>query len=218
MRVNGGADLQARALGGDLLVGDTGTSTSAPTVTTLSDTGKAWTVNGYVGHVVSIGSTYGVVLSNTATVLTIDMWHTPTAPDTVATTPASGVYVISAGQAPAWYIGISVTNTTPLIADTFLNNAGSISELWAAGGGLNRARATWAHTTAAASYTLTKQFTMAAADGSSLTLNKIGVFSAQVTAAPSAATSGPMLFETAVPSPPTLVPGDQVTFTETVSI
>lgn len=230
MRVNSGADVQARQMGGDV-VGDSGTTTSAPTATTATDTGKSWATNKWVGHIVVMGNNrYGVVLSNTGTVLTIDMWHSADAPltavtggtfagETAGSTPGSGTYIILPGSAPAWYIGISTNATAPAAGHTFLDNgSGAISELWAASGGLNRSRATWAHTTSASTYTLTFTYTMVSADGSSQTLQKIGVFQAQVTAAPSASTSGPMLFSTALPSPPTLVPGDSVAITETVTI
>lgn len=229
MRVNVGADYEARALGGDT-VGDNGTTTSAPAATTVTDTGKAWTVNKWAGHIVVMGNNvFGVVLSNTATVLTIDMWHGPAtallavtggtfAGETAAATPATGTYVILPGQAPAWYMGLSVTAAAPAATDTFLNNAGSISELWAANGGLNRSRAAYAHTTSATSYTLSFTYQMVAADGASVTLQKLGIFPAQVTAVPTAATSGPMFLETAIPSPPTLIPGDSVANTESVNI
>lgn len=61
MKVNSGQDLEAGALGGDI-AGDTGTSTGV-TATTLTDTGKAWTTNAFVGHLVASGGVYGVVLS-----------------------------------------------------------------------------------------------------------------------------------------------------------
>jgi hypothetical protein len=186
-------------------------------------------VNKWVGHIVVMGNNvFGIVLSNTATVLTIDMWHGPAtallavtggtfAGETAATTPGTGTYVILPGQAPAWYMALSTTAGVA-VTDTFLNNAGSISELWAANGGLNRSRAAWAHTTSATSYTLTFQYQMVAADGSSVTLQKIGIFPGQVTAAPTSTTSGPMFLTTAIPSPPTLIPGDSVNNVETVNI
>lgn len=230
MRVNSGADIQSRAMGGDR-VGDNGTTTSGPTATTVTDTGKSWTVNGWTGHIVVMGNNvFGVVNSNTATVLTIDMWHTANTPllavpsgtfagEAAASTPASGTYIILPGNAPAWYMGLSSDSFAPAAGHTYMQTSGAaISELWAASGGLNRSRAAWAHTPGAASYTLTYTYQMVAADGSSITINKMGVFCSQVTATPTTGTSGPMLFHTALPSPPTLVPGDQVTVTDTVSL
>ncbi len=65
MRVNGGADGQASAMGGDL-AGYTGSTTSSPTATTATDTGASWTTNAWAGHIVTLGSTTG--------------WSSPTPP------------------------------------------------------------------------------------------------------------------------------------------
>src|SRR5437868_3697145 len=98
-----GKDLVARAVGGDT-TGKTGSTTSAPTATTVTDTGGAFSASaagangvhqgGLVGHIVTMATAYGVVISNTSTVLTIDMWHTFATPDTAATTPSTGAYYI----------------------------------------------------------------------------------------------------------------------------
>lgn len=102
---------------------------------------------------------------------------------------------------PADYIGLTENNTAPADTDTALTG-----ELATAG--LTRAQATFAHTTGASTYTLTKAFT--SGDATTRTINKIGVFNA--------AAAGRMPFTTAVPSPPVLATGDQVTITETVTI
>lgn len=77
--------------------GQSGTNTST-TATTLADTGKAWTVNAFAGFVVYCSGTpaFGIVLSNTATVLTIGQWNTPST-NALATTPTSGsaTYIIT---------------------------------------------------------------------------------------------------------------------------
>lgn len=113
--------------------------------------------------------------------------------DTAST--GTGVY------AAANFIALTETATAPAAADTTLTG-----EL--AAGGFARAQAAYAHTAAAANYTLSKTFT--SADATTRTLQKIGVFNA--------ATTGTLVFETAIPSPPSLVSGDQVAITETVSI
>lgn len=203
MKVNSGNDFQADAMGAT--AGDTGTSTAVSS-TSLTDSGKSWTTNAWAGRVVYSGATYGVVLSNTGTVLTIDKWYAPASPGgAAASTPATGSYVIGAASQPAFWIALTTNSTAPSASDTTLT-----SELNNASGGLNRAVATYAHTTGASSYTLSKTFTANSNDGASNTINKVGVFNA--------ASSGRMVFETAVTSPPTLVSGDQLTITETVSI
>lgn len=228
MRVNNGTDIEAKSLGGDAVVaGSTGTASAAPTATTLTDSTKSgtWTTDCWKGHIVVVGAVYGVVLSNTTTVLTVDLWHNFATPGGAAgTTPANGAtYGIVPGQAPAWYMGLSVATRALNAADAFLTNDGTtISELWASGGGLNRAIAAWAHTTAATSYTLTKTFTANTNDNgnATATVHRCGIFLCNVTAAPTTTTSGPMFTETDLNADAVLVPsaGDQLTVTEAVTI
>jgi hypothetical protein len=115
----------------------------------------------------------------------------------------------TAAYAPANYVALTTDTTAPAATDTTLP-----SELNNSGGGLNRAQATYAHTAGTASYTLTKTYTMNTNDGSSVQPAKIGVYNGAYGASPT-----PLLvFETAIPNPPTMVPGDQLTLTETVNI
>jgi len=107
--------------------------------------------------------------------------------------------------APANYLALTETATAPADADTALTG-----ELAAASGGLIRAQAAFTYTSGANTYTLTKTFTMNANDGASRTIQKLGVFNA--------ATAGIMVFSSAVPNPPAMVPGDQLAVTETVSL
>lgn len=153
---------------------------------------------------------YGVILSNTATALTIDKWYDPTsATGATGTTPtASGgssslgiAYMILPGQNPASWLALSADATAPTSADTTLT-----SELTS--NGFSRAVGTYAHTAAATTYTLTKLFT---ATGTS-TINTEGVFGAATSA------TGVMPFKAAETSPPTLVSGDTLTQTVTVTI
>lgn len=223
---NDGKDLIARAIG-DAVTAHAGTTTSAPGATTVTDTGGAFPASsagangvhqgGLVGHVVSMATAYMVVVSNTSTVLTGDMWHTFGAPDTVAGTPSTGAYYVAPGQAPAIFTGISVASRAFNGADQFLSNDGTtISELWFSGGGLKRKVATWAHTTSTNTFTLTTTWTANGSDTLPQAVAKWGAFVAEVTAAPSAATSGPMLFNTNLASTATLAAvGDNVTTTDT---
>jgi hypothetical protein len=225
---NDGKDLVARAVGGDT-TGKAGTTTSAPTATTVTDTGGAFPASaagangvhqgGLVGHLVIMATAYGVIIANTSTVLTIDMWHTFATPDTVATTPSTGSYFIPPGQAPAAYTGISVATRAFNAADQMLSNDGTtISELWFSGGGLKRKLGTWAHTTGTNTFTLTTTWTANGSDTLPQAIAKWGAFAAEVTAAPTTATSGPMLFNTNLPSTATLAAvGDNVTTTDTTT-
>lgn len=184
------------------LTADSGTAT-ATTATSLTCTGKAWTTNIWAGHTVTAGTVYGVVTSNTATVLTVDRWYTPATPGGAAAATPSGTstFVVVPGAQPAAYLALTENATAPAAADTVLTG-----ELTA--GGLNRALATYAHTAGAATYTLTRTFT--SSDATNRTINKYGVFNAL--------TAGNLVFESSVNVPPTLISGDQITLTTTVNL
>ncbi len=221
MKVSSGHDYQARAMGGDVN-GSTGAATST-TAASLTNTGAAFPTagsganQGLAGHKVIAHSNgaYGVILSNTATVLTIDMWHTPANPEAVAATPAGTTgYTIVPGQGPARWMALTDSATAPAATDTTLPGEifGSSTT------GLSRQVAVYGHTAGVASYTLTKTFTMIAADGASRTVTGIGTFAHAVTAAPTAGTSGSLVFRTAFGTAAGMVPGDQLTPTQTVAI
>lgn len=228
MRVNSGTDIQARALGGDTIGGKTsGTFSSAPTTTTGTDATAGWTTNGIVGHYLVSGAVWGIVISNTATVATVDYWHQGVSPGSVTpgTTPSNGAtYTVQPGSAPARWLALSVATRTIVAADTYLTNDGStVSELWNATGGLNRVFAlTYTHTAGVASYTLSNVFVCTATDngGATATVHRCGVFLCGVTAAPTTGTSGPMFTSTDLNADAVLVPTalDQVTVTETVNL
>jgi len=107
----------------------------------------------------------------------------------------TGVY------APATFFALTENATAPADADTAL-----LGELTA--GGFARAVGVYAYTAGASNWTLSKTFT--SADATTRTLQKIGIFNAS--------TAGTLVFETAIPSPPALVSGDQVALTSTISI
>lgn len=100
---------------------------------------------------------------------------------------------------PADYIGLTANNTAPAAGNTSLT--GEI-----AAGTLARAQATYAHTNGTNTYTLTRTFT----SDQSVTIAKIGVFNA--------ASAGTMVFETLLNATATLVSGDQLQITETVTL
>lgn len=205
MIVNSGLDLASAALGGDI-AGYTGTSTGTA-ATTLTDTGAAWTTNAYAGHVVATGSVYGVIASNTATALTVDKWYTPGSPGgAAAATPATGAYVVLPGGQPAFWMALTANATAPASTDTTL--AGEIATT---GGGLVRGVATYAHTSGASTYTLTKTFTANGSDVLPVTLAKVGTFNSSA--------GGRMAQETLLSATATLsASGDQTTITDTMTL
>jgi hypothetical protein len=189
------------------------------TATTLTaPTGFPTAGQGLAGQIVVVfGLTsqtirYGIIVSNTATVLTVDQWY-----DATSTTGASGAtpttsggsastgigYIVLPGQNPASWMAITADAVAPTTADTTL-----ASELTT--NGFSRAVGTYSHTAAASTYTLVHLWTCS---GGSTTINKEAQFGAATTTA-----GGVMPFESAEPSPPTLISGDTLQNTVTITI
>ena len=181
------------------------------TATTLTNTGAAFPTSGQglagsivVAWISTTVMVYMVITSNSATVLTGDQWYNGTSTTGAAgTTPAATApYIIIPGQNPAAWMAVSSTVFTPTTADTTLSG-----ELTA--NGFSRAVGTYAHTAAASTYTLVHLWT---ATGTQ-TINNEAQFGAATTTA-----GGVMPFESAEPSPPTLVSGDTLQNTVTITI
>lgn len=111
----------------------------------------------------------------------------------------SGTGIGTGTFAPANYIGLTANATAPAASDTTLT--GEIGS-----GTLVRVQATFAHTTGASTYTLTKTFT----SDQTVVVAKIGVFNAS--------SAGTMVFETLLSATASLVSGDTLTVTETVTM
>lgn len=110
------------------------------------------------------------------------------------------------GTNGANYIALTANATGPAAGDTTLT-----AEIVTSGGGLIRKQAAYAHTAGTTSYTLTATFIGNGSDAYPVTPAKIGVFNL--------AAAGSLVFETLIPSPPTLAAsGDAITITETVSL
>jgi hypothetical protein len=205
----------------------TGTSISLTGATgpTASSGGPPHNTGLLIGMAIVIQQVYGVILQHTVgppMVLTIDQWYNPaSATGAVASNPTTANWVIVPGNVAAAWIGLTVATRTIAAADPFLTNDGTtVSELWNASGGLNRAIAAYAHTVGAATATLTKTFTTTGTDPASSTVHRIGVFEHGVNAAPSTTTTGVMIYETNLSSDAILTNNgtDNLTVTETVTI
>jgi len=219
LRTDTGKDFQSKVMGGDAYTNSTvhGNAT-ATAATSLTNSGASWTTDMWRGHIVFAGPNnsgtgsraYGIVLSNTATVLTIDKWYDPAAPGgTAATTPnATANYILAPGGGPAWWIALTEDTGQSLnAAQTSLTGELVVGT----SAGLERALCTYAHTTGASTYTLTKQFTLTG--GTARTIQRMAIFNSATNVA-----GQHMVFFSAVPNPPTLVTNDQLTITETVTI
>lgn len=180
-----GRDIESDSLLG-FITGYRGTTATAPTATTFTTDATNIPVNSVVGRIISTATVFAIIQSNTAatnSVLTIDRWYAAdalpaTAGTAAATTPAAGTWQILPGNAPGAYMGLTATATTAVDGDTTLTG-----EITTAGGGLIRALATYAHTPAGTTTTLTKTFTANGSDTLAVTVAQIGVFQGVVVAA-----------------------------------
>lgn len=216
LKVNAGNDIQSALLGGGQV--DFAGQATGSSATTLTRTGSTWTTNQWAGCRVyaTVSATqvvWGLVVSNTATVLTVDRWYDPTAPGGAAgTTPSTtGTFVIvGAGGPAAWFVGLTATATAPSATDTALTG-----EITSQPAGLVRKIAPYAHTAGVAGYTLTPVYTIGGGDTSlPVTVAQIGVFVSMVPAD----TTTTMLFRTLLNATATMAAaGDQLTVTESVT-
>lgn len=223
LRVNAGNDWQAALMDGSSNKGESGTATSVAG-TVLTNTGAAFpttavisgATGGYVGHIICAGPNsagtgsvvYGVIVTNTATTITVDRWVAAGSPFAAGTAPnGTCTYQILPGQAPAWFLALSSTVQSGAAGDTVL--AGELTT-----NGFARANyTTLTHTLASSAYSLANTFT---ASGTA-TINSEALFNGSGAAGITATTGGVMAFENAEPNPPTLVSGDTLAQTVTVN-
>ena len=123
----------------------TGTAT-LPTATTWTGTGTYPTATssagntGLQGHGLLVANAialsaytnpvFGVILSNTATVITVDQWYAIPITGAAGTTPAAGSAAIVLPQSlPTWWVALSTSTTSPAATDVTRSADG----LWADG-------------------------------------------------------------------------------------
>lgn len=201
LRTNAGANWQARVMEGDsaAMLNGTATATSATTLTTSGLVSGA-----LVDHIIAVGPNssgvgsvgYGICTTNSTTVITVDKWYVPATPagSALATPNATCSWQALPGSAPLVYMAVTSDSGSPNITDTTL-----ASELTT--NGFARAYyTTLAHTSNSGTFSIAVTYTASGTE----TINKEGVF----TAAYNATNGGTMAFESAEPSPPTLVSGD----------
>jgi hypothetical protein len=204
---DGGRDQVAAMLGGKLGFGITSTIATASSSTSLTATGTPFVASAYIGCIVvaeesTNAPVHATIISNTTSVLTVDAWRN--GDDSAGTTPGSTAnYHIIAGNASSRYIALTENASAASASSTSLT--GEITT-----GGLGRALGTYAHTLGAATFTLTKSFSVTSTFPA---IHKAGLF--QVSTASSALIS----FETVLNADASVVNGDtlQVTWTITIS-
>ena len=212
--VNNGLDILSRTLGG-FIVGFNKATATASSATSLTATATPFVASAYIGCTVVDLTTgvYGIIPSNTTSVLNVDRWYNPATPGGVAaTTPgATDTYVILSGGPPAWFMGISTTNTASVATDTTM-----AGEITTAGGGCLRTIATYAHSAGTTTFTLSNTFTTNGSDTASLpyAVARDGLFTSMIVGGTTT-----MLAETLLNAIATLaLTGDAVTITHTLTV
>jgi hypothetical protein len=97
------------------------------------------------------------------------------------------------------------------------NDGTTISELFFSGGGLEAEADDVRHTTGTNTFTQAATWTANGSDTLPQAVGKWGAFAAEVTAAPTTATSGPLLFNTNLDTATLSAVGDNVTITDTTT-
>lgn len=212
---NIGRDLWADWMGGKIY--PNGSPATAVTATSVTATGTPFTASnlatpqlGLAGARIQMPVTglttspvYGNIVSNTTGVITIDQWWK--GDDTTGTTPAgTNAFTIGAGGlASVRFMGLTTNAGAAAAGDTVLTG-----EITASGG--SRALATYAHTYGNATFTLQKAY---AITGTLTAIHKLGLFCALT-----AAGADPMVFESVLNADATVVNGDTLTVTDTVTL
>lgn len=203
-----GRDLIAAAYGNPTPKDGAFTASSA---TSGTPAGGGMTVDAYKGWRVfspvtglTTAPVYGNVGSNSATVLTVDGWWVGTSDTMTGATPAatSGYHLVP--NVLARFMGLTVDTGAAAAGDTVLATEQTVN-------GLGRAKATYAHTPAAATYTLANTFNVITTGP--ITIHKGGLFTAANTTA-----AGVMVFEAVLASDAIVQAGDTLVVTATVTL
>lgn len=214
---NIGRDWWAGANWGFIGAGDTTASpATATTATSLTVTGTPLTASnlatpqlGLAGMRIFVPVTgvttapvYGNIVSNTTSVITIDQWWNQS--DGVGTTPAStNAFILTrGGNAAARFVALSTNASAASASDTTLAsevNASSVS----------RALGTYAHTFGGTTLTLSKTWSPT---GTITAIHKAGMFTCA-----GAAGADPLIYETVLNADATVVSGDTLALTWTIT-
>lgn len=151
---------------------------------------------------------YANIISNTTSVLTIDQWWK--ADDTTGTTPAStnSFIIMPGGQGSVRFMALTSDSGAANAANTVL-----ASEITSNGG--SRALATYGHTQGAATFTLSKAYSIT---GVLTAIHRMGLFCSLTQGGTTAALGGPMVLETVLNQDATVGNGDTLTVTDTVTV
>lgn len=208
-------DWQSKALGGgsNAFFGTSAAGfATGTTAQTLSCSTANWPIagQGLAGQLAICGPNasgagslaMGVIVANTATIITVDGWISAATGLTTTTPDPACSFQLPPGQAPAYYLALTQALFAPAQSDTLLQ--GEI-----VGGGLGRALGSFTHVAGASTYTISYSWTSA----QHAVINNEAVFAASNPGA-----GGAMPFESPEPTPPTVEVGDVFTNVVTVAI
>lgn len=199
-----------------------------------TDASKSWTTNQWAGYrVYAVPGPAGGqqilfanVLSNSATVLTIDRWYNAASPGgaaattpTVGATPVCAYILADGGNVSAWFVGLQYqAGYTPANTDHALPNeyqVGTPSGVTSSGGYLRKiAPYTLSQGTSPVTFTLTPVYTGTSGDVYPQTFYAIGVFNSMLV---SAQTLNMKFGTTLNATASVAASGDQVSVTETIT-
>lgn len=202
---NAGRDLWAAAFGQAANVSGANSTACTATVITIS----GLTASQFVGWRIWVPVTgvttppvYGNVGANTTTNITVDQWWN--AADGTATTPAAASAWMATPTCVPRFMGLTTDSGAANAADTVLAGP-EIST-----GGCARAKATYAHTPATATYTMQVVYSVTA---TFTNIHKMGLFTSATLAS-----VGVMVFETVLNQDATVGNGDTLTVTDTITL
>ena len=203
---NGGRDMFAANGAGQPGFGVSGTIATGTSSTSLTATSTPFVASAYIGQIVvaeesTNAPVWGVIISNTTSVLTIDGWKN--GDGSAGNTPGSTCnYQILPGSAPYRYMALTENASAASASSTALT--GEITT-----GGCGRALGTYAHTLGTSTATLAKTFSVSA---SFPAIHRVGLF--QV----STASSSLLGFEAVLNADANVVSGDSLAVTWTLTV
>jgi hypothetical protein len=184
---------------------------TASSATSATPSGGGMTTDQYKGWRVwcpvtalTTAPVYGNIGTNSATVLTVDGWWVGTSDTMTGATPASTNGYHIQPSVLARFMGLTVDTGAAAAGDTTLASEQTVN-------GLGRAKATYAHSAAAATYTLANTFNVITTGA--ITIHKGGLFTAANTTA-----GGVMVFEAVLASDAIVQAGDTLIVTATVTL
>lgn len=214
---NDGRDWWSDALGGVSALTAQGSPLTAATATSATATATPFTASnlgttpGMAGKVIVVPVTgltttpvFGLIGSNTTSVLTLDKWWTPDFAGTGTTPANTSAYQILPGRgAGVLFMGITTDSAAGAAADHTL-----ASEITT--GNCQRAKATYAHSYQTATSTIVNAF---APNTTFTAIHRMALFTCSTTTA-----GGIMVYEAVLNVDATVASGDTLTITDTITL